>query len=85
MAYNAEEWKAIKAFCDENNAKPELSARPMVYFTMPDGSEEKRNIFSLVSEYKINHKEEIKERNRVKAKLKRDAENEAARLRYKRD
>lgn len=85
MPYNKEEQEAIQSYCKKHDAKPQLSARPMVYFTMKDGSTNKVHISHLVGEFKRDVRADKKERDRAKREASRKAQSEDLTRRYNRD
>jgi hypothetical protein len=64
MAFSPRELRAINYYCESSGAKVQLSARPKVYFRMPDGSEKTREITHIVSDYDTYRKELSKEQAR---------------------
>ena len=70
MSYSPTELKAIRLWADSNDAVPQLSVYPVVRFKIRGTDEIKdQHIMVLVSDYNEHHKEEVKEKARLKRQL----------------
>lgn len=81
MSYSPKELKAIKMYADQNNAIPQLSVKPKMYFKLKDtGKEVSMPLSWLVQAYEKQVKEDAIQNRKEKNDEKRRQELKGYRL-----